>query len=131
MNWFNWYSITDNSSTTLVTIPLQFTFLHNNLLCLRRQPQQSPTATDISLFQNIIVQQYMNYADAIGDPQECCYCLTKQLGMKKKQGNNDIIVGTSHGTHTKPWQQRNGATIRSGNNAGDQTSSGKKVLCVL
>ena len=63
---------------------------------------------------NTIVWQYPSYADAIRDPQEHRYCLTKQLGTRKKQDNNDVVVGTGHEAQTGTRQQGDRATIRSG-----------------
>ena len=63
---------------------------------------------------NTIVWQYPSYADTVGDPQERCYCLIKQLGTRKKQDNNDVVVGTGHEAWTGTRQQGDGAMIRSG-----------------
>ena len=49
-----------------------------------------------TIVQNIIVWQYLSYANAIGVPQDCRYCLIQQLGTREDQDNNDVVVGAGH-----------------------------------
>ena len=46
-----------------------------------------------TIAQNIIVWQYLSYADGIRDPPERCYCLVEQLETMEDQGNNDVVIG--------------------------------------
>ena len=49
---------------------------------------------------NTIVWQYLNYAKAVGDPQEHRYCLIEQLETKKDQDHHDVVVGMGHEAQT-------------------------------
>ena len=46
-----------------------------------------------TIVQNVSVWQYPSYADGIGDPPECRYCLIEQLETMEDQGSNDVVIG--------------------------------------
>ena len=68
-------------------------YLRNHLLHLKKAIPAIPDRHGWTIVQNIIVWQYLSYADGIRDPPERRYCLVEQLETMEDQGSNDVVIG--------------------------------------